>query len=62
MLNEIEFIEKYLNIKLTPHQKILLKILKKNKDGYIKIPRHSNERTIRLIYQVLKGEILNDNK
>ncbi len=53
MLNEIEFIEKYLNIKLTPYQKILLKILKKNKDGYIKIPRNNNEKAIRLMCEDL---------
>lgn len=52
-MNEIEFIEKYLNIKLTPYQKILLKILKKNKDGYIKIPRHNNEKAIRLMCEDL---------
>ncbi|MBI6005910.1 hypothetical protein QTH47_13020 [Clostridium perfringens] len=56
-MDEIEFIEQFLGMKLKFYQKILLK--KYNFD--IKIPRHNNEKAIRLLIdKMLNGENNNE--
>lgn len=56
-MKEIDFIENYLKIKLNKYQKELLEVFKRNGDAYIVIPRHYNERAVRLVYEKIKKEI-----
>lgn len=55
-MNEIEFVENYLGVKLTPYQRQLVSVISKTKGNYITYPRHCNEMAIRLMWEVMKKE------
>ena len=61
----IEFMEKYLNIKLLPHQKIIVKMLAKG-DKYVFYPCRSGRSglsdylALREIMKIIYGELENE--